>query len=388
MTRKLIFVFSSILLLALLVASCGEAAPPPDEPLLEPPDVDMPEVPAAVETVIVTVEVPVEGPPGEVQAVGYGSIVQRVRSRGNLVCGGRTDLLGFGYLDEAGRNIGFDVDFCRALAVAMFGDPEAVEVVNLTSAERGPALQTGEVDVLSRNATWTTTRDAQWGNFTWVNFYDGQGFMVRADLGVTTLEELDGATVCVTTGTTTELNLADAFRQRNLDFEAVTFEEAGSVYGAYEEGRCDAATSDVSQLAAVREGFANPDDHVILDVIISKEPLTPAVPHGDDQWFDIVKSVIYGLINAEELGVTQANVDAMVNSDNVEIRRMLGAEGDWGQADLGLPSDVMVQIIRAVGNYGEIYDRYFGPNGIAFELDRGLNRLWTEGGILYAPPLR
>jgi general L-amino acid transport system substrate-binding protein len=329
-----------------------------------------------------------DAPPPQMEPVGYGSIVQQVRSRGEVVCGGRNDLLGFGYLDAAGQTIGFDIDFCRAVAAAVFGDASKVEVVNLTAAERGPALQTGEVDILSRNATWTTSREAQWGNFVWTTFYDGQGFMVRADSGITTLEQLEGGTVCVTTGTTTELNLADAFRQRSLNFDAVTFEDTASVYGAYEEGRCDAATSDVSQLAAVREGFANPADHVILDIIISKEPLTPAVPHGDDQWFDIVKSVAWGLINAEELGITQANVDQMINSDNVEIRRLLGAEGDGGQSDFGLPSDAMVHVIRAVGNYGEIYDRYMGPQGIAFSLDRGLNRLWTQGGILYAPPLR
>lgn len=401
MSRKLIPVFSFILLLAVLVASCGGGDAPP---ALVEPTLDLGEEPAApveaqptpvaqepapIQTVIVTVEVPVEGAPAEpVQPVGYGTVFQRVMSRGSLVCGGRNDLLGFGYIDDAGQSLGFDIDLCRAIAAALFDDPEAVEVVNLTAAERGPALQTGEVDVLARNATWTSTRDAQWGNFTWTTFYDGQGFMVPVDLGVTTLEELDGATVCVTTGTTTELNLADAFRQRDLDFDAVTFEETASVYSAYEEGRCDAATSDVSQLAAVREGFANPDDHVILDVIISKEPLTPAVPHGDDQWFNIVKIIIWGLINAEEFGVTQANVQEMVNSDNIEVRRLLGSEGGWGQADLGLPQDAMVRAIQAVGNYGEIYDRYFGPEGIAFTLDRGFNRLWTEGGILYAPPLR
>jgi general L-amino acid transport system substrate-binding protein len=391
MSRKVFPIISLVILLTLILAACGGDVPPPQVPELElePPAEPGAAEPAPVQTVIVTVEVPVEGQPAApAQPTGYGTIVQRVTSRGHLVCGGRTDLLGFGYLDDAGQNIGFDIDFCRAIAAAMFGDPDAVEVVNLTAAERGPALQTGEVDILSRNATWTTTRDAQWGNFTWVTFYDGQGYMVRADLGVSTLEELDGATVCVTTGTTTELNLADSFRQRGLDFDAVTFEDTASVYGAYEEGRCDAATSDVSQLAAVREGFENPDDHVILDVIISKEPLTPAVPHGDDQWFNLVKTIIWGLINAEELGVTQANVNDLVNDDNVEIRRLLGSEGSWGQQDLGLPQDAMVRVISAVGNYGEIYDRYFGAQGIAFTLDRGLNTLWTEGGILYAPPLR
>jgi general L-amino acid transport system substrate-binding protein len=219
-------------------------------------------------------------------------------------------------------------------------------------------------------------------------FYDGQGMMVRADTGAETLEDLDGATVCVTTGTTTELNLADNFRGRGLDFTAVTFEDTASVYNAYDEGRCDAATSDKSQLAAVRMGLANPDDHIILNVTMSKEPLTPAVPAGDDQWFDLVKTVMYVLINAEELGITSANVNEMLSSDSPEIMRLLGVEGEFGQADLGLDADFAVNVITAVGNYGEIYDRYMGPNGDAFTLPRGPNNLWNNGGLIYAPPLR
>jgi general L-amino acid transport system substrate-binding protein len=315
-------------------------------------------------------------------------ILGTVLARGKVICGSRTDLLGFGYLDENGRNVGFDVDLCRAVAAALFNDAEAVEFVPLTAAERGPALQTGEIDILSRNVTWTSSRDAQWGNFTIIMFYDGQGMMVRKDSGFTTLEDLDGATVCVTTGTTTEMNLADNFRNRGLSFEAVTFEDTAAVYSAYEDGRCDAATSDKSQLAAVREGFANPDDHIIMDVTMSKEPLTPAVPTGDDKWFDVVKTTFYVLINAEELGVTSQNVDEMLNSDNVEVLRLLGVEGSFGQEDLGLATDFAANVIRAVGNYGEIYDRYMGPDGDAFELPRGLNDLWTNGGVLYAPPLR
>jgi general L-amino acid transport system substrate-binding protein len=311
-----------------------------------------------------------------------------VKDRGRLVCGVHTSLLGFGYIDENGRNVGFDIDLCRAVATALFNDPEAVEFVPISAAERGPVLQTGEVDMVARNMTWTSTREAQWGNFTQIMFYDGQGMMVRQDLGATTLEDLDGATICVTTGTTTELNLADAFRSRGLEYTAVTFEDTPAVYGAYEEGRCDAATSDKSQLAAVRAGFANPADHVILDITMSKEPLTPAVPSGDDQWMDLVRMVMWTLINAEELGVNSGNVDQMLGSDNPEIRRLLGVEGDVGQADLGLPTDYGVNVIRAVGNYGEIYDRYMGPDGIAFTLDRGMNRLWKDGGLLYAPPLR
>jgi general L-amino acid transport system substrate-binding protein len=326
--------------------------------------------------------------PAQAKPAGYGAIVQRIKDRGRLICGGRTDLPGFGYLDDAGRNLGFDIDFCRAIAAALLGDPEAVEVINLSAADRGPALQTGEVDILSRNASWTTSRDAQWGNFTWVTFYDGQGFMVPADSGITDIEQLEGATICVTSGTTTELNLADAFRQRGVNFTPLTFEDLPSVYGSYEEGRCDAVTSDKSQLAGARTSFADPAAHTILDVTISKEPLTPAVPGGDDQWFDIVKVVIWGLIDAEELGVTQANVEEMKSSENVEVRRLLGAEGEWGQTDLGLSADAIAQAISAVGNYGEIYNRYMGPEGASFTLDRGLNDLWTNGGLIYAPPLR
>jgi general L-amino acid transport system substrate-binding protein len=236
--------------------------------------------------------------------------------------------------------------------------------------------------------TWSSLRDAEWGNFTWIMFYDGQGFLVPADLGIQSLEDMDGATVCVTTGTTTERNLATSFADAGLTYEAVTFEETSAVYGAYEEGRCDVATSDKSQLAAVRAGFQNPDDHVILDITVSKEPLTPAVPSGDDQWFDIVKTVMWGLINAEEYGVTSANVEEMKASENASIRTLLGAETDWGNGILGLEQDALANAIAAVGNYGEIYDRYMGPDGIAFTLDRGLNDLWTNGGLIYAPPIQ
>jgi general L-amino acid transport system substrate-binding protein len=348
MSRKLLIIVSVFVLIAIFAAACG------------------------------TSDGGTEG-----TAAGYGEIVNRIKERDSVVCGSRTDLAGFGELDANGRNVGFDIDLCRALAAALLGDPEKVEFVALSAADRGPALQTGEVDVLSRNATWTTTRDAQWGNFTSVWYYDGQGFMVPVDSGITDIEQLDGATVCVTSGTTTETNLADAFRQRGLELTAVTFEDTATVYSTYEEGRCDATTSDKSQLFAVRGGFANPDDHVILDITISKEPLTPAVPSGDDQWFDIVKSVIFGLINAEELGVTQANVEQMKSSDVIKIKRLLGSEGEWGQADLGLPADAVAKAVAAVGNYGEIYERHLGSGGL--NLPRGVNELWTNGGLIYAP---
>ena len=355
MSRKLFFVISIFILLAIFATACqsGDAT-----------------------------EAPAEG----TTPSGYGVRVNAIKERGRVVCGSRTDLAGFGELDADGRNIGFDADLCRGIAAALLGDADAVEFVPVSAAERGPALQTGEVDVLSRNATWTSTRDAQWGNFTSVWFYDGQGFMVPVASGINAIEDMDGATVCVTSGTTTELNLADAFRQRGLDFTAVTFEDTATVYSTYEEGRCDATTSDKSQLASVRQGFANPEDHKVLEITISKEPLTPVVPSGDDQWFDIVKSVVWGLINAEELGVNQSNVEQMKSDDNIKVRRLLGTEGEWGQADLGLEADAIAKAVAAVGNYGEIYERYLGASGL--NLPRALNHLWTNGGLIYAPPMR
>ncbi len=374
MFRKLTLAVSVLMVASIALAACAPSATP--APSGGGPSADQPTATAASGGDEVMPE----------QTTGRGEIMSRVQDRGSVVCGGRTDLAGFGFLDESGNNKGFDIDLCKAVAAAVLGDPEAVEIVPLTADERGPALQTGEVDLLARNVTWTCSRDAQWGNFTWITFYDGQGFMVPADSGITTIEQLDGATICVTSGTTTELNLADAFRQRGLEYTALSFEDTATVYGTYEDGRCDATTSDKSQLASVRTGFQDPNAHVILDITISKEPLTPAVPSGDDQWFDAVKMVIFGLINAEELGVTQANVEDMKTSDNVEVRRLLGVEGEWGQADLGLEPDAIAKAVAAVGNYGEIYDRYLGPD--ALNIPRGPNRLWTDGGLIYAPPLR
>jgi general L-amino acid transport system substrate-binding protein len=348
--RKLFSIASLIIIASLVLVACGGTAPT--------------EAPAMAET-----EAPA---PAQSDA---GGILARVKERGKVVCGGRTDLAGFGMLDDAGNNTGFDIDLCRAVAAAVLGDANAIEVVPLTAADRGPSLQTAEVDLLSRNVTWTASRDAQWGNFTIVMFYDGQGFMIRNDSGITSTDDFDGATVCVTSGTTTEQNLADFFRQNNMTYEAVTFEETAAVYSAYEEGRCDITTSDKSQLASVRSGFSDPEAHTILDITISKEPLTPAVPHGDDAWFDTVKLVMFALINAEELGVTQANVEEMKSSDNVNVLRLLGQEGDWGYTDLGLDADALAKAIAAVGNYGEVYDRYMGPQGSSFTLPRGPNNL-------------
>ena len=388
MLRKNLPLFAILALVALLATACGGGAAPaaPAEGVVETVIVTV-EVPGEVQTIVETVEVMVEGE-APVAAAVPSEILSRVLERGKVVCGGRTDLAGFGMLDEADNNIGFDIDLCRAVAAAVLGDPTAIEVVPLTAADRGPALQTAEVDLLSRNVTWTSSRDAQWGNFTNVMFYDGQGFMIREESGITSTDEFDGATVCVTSGTTTEQNLADFFRQNGMTYEAVIFEETAAVYSAYEEGRCDITTSDKSQLASVRSGFAEPDAHIILDITISKEPLTPAVPHGDDAWFDTVKLVFYALINAEELGVTQANVEEMKSSDDINILRLLGKEGDWGYTDLGLEADALAKAIAAVGNYGEVYNRYMGPEGIAFTLPRGPNELWNNGGLIYAPPVK
>jgi len=342
--------------------------------------------PAGVPPPAVVVEVP--GETVITQPQGYGTILARVKERGRLVCGGRTDLLGFGYLDDNGNNIGFDIELCRAVAAAVLGDANAVEIVPLTAADRGPSIQTGEVDLLARNVTWNTKRDAEWGNFTVTMFYDGQTFIVPADSDIQTLEDMDGATVCVTTGTTTERNLASAFNDAGLSYEAVTFEDTASVYSAYDEGRCDVATSDASQLAAIQVGLTDPDAHRLLDFTISKEYLTPAVPAGDDQWFDIVKTVMWSLIAAEEFGITSANVTERMSSPDGAVRTLLGAEGDWGYVQLGLDPAALANTISAVGNYGEIYDKYFGPNGIAFTLDRGPNNLGINGGWLVAPAIQ
>jgi general L-amino acid transport system substrate-binding protein len=371
--RKIFTTLAMLVILSLALSACGGAAPAPTG-----------ETVTVVETVVVEV-------PGETvitQPEGYGTILARVQERGVLVCGGRTDLLGFGYLDDNGNNIGFDIELCRAVAAAVLGDPSAVEIVPLTAADRGPALQTGEVDMLSRNVTWNTKRDAEWGNFTVTMFYDGQTFIVRDDSGIETLADMDGATVCVTTGTTTEANLASAFADAGLAYEAVTFEETASVYSAYDEGRCDVATSDASQLAAIRVGLQDPSAHRLLNFTISKEYLTPAVPTGDDQWFDLVKSVMWSLIAAEEFGITSTNVEEMKSSPNADIRILLGAEGDWGYVQLGVEAEALANAIAAVGNYGEVYDRYFGANGIAFQLDRGPNNLGINGGWLVAPAIK
>ena len=320
------------------------------------------------------------------------SRLETVMARGRLLCGGRNDRPGFGFLDADGRNVGFDIDLCRAVAAAIFADPNKLEVIPVRALQRGPIIQSGEVDVLTANTSWTTSRDVYWGNYAITMFYDGQGFMVRKDDGFNSVFDLDGAAICVVSGTTHELNLHSFFGKHGLALDVLTYDEDFvAMSTAYEQGWCDAVTTDKSLFVTMSAStLRNPDDHTILPETISKEPSTPLVPHGDDQWLDIVKVVMSVLINAEELGVTRSNVDDMRNSDDTHIRRMLGTYGEFGQAGLGLSPTFAVDVIRAVGNYGEIYDRYMGPQaqGDAFPLPRALNRLWTDGGLIFAPPLR
>jgi general L-amino acid transport system substrate-binding protein len=313
--------------------------------------------------------------------------LEDVTSRGNLSCGVTTGLAGFAAPNDQGEWEGFDVDFCRAVSAAVFGDPDMVSYVPTTAKERFTALQSGEIDLLARNTTWTLTRDVNLGfEFVGINYYDGQGFMVRRDLGVDSAMELDGASVCIQTGTTTELNLADFFRTNEMQFEPVTVDTSDQAREAYEAGRCDVYTTDSSGLAAQRSSMTDPAEHKILPEIISKEPLGPLVRHGDNQWGDINRWVLNALITAEELGVTSENVDDMLDAENPEIRRLLGSEGTMGEM-LGLPNDAFYQAIKQVGNYGEIFEKHIGVN-TPLGLERGLNALWKDGGILYSPPFR
>ena len=313
--------------------------------------------------------------------------LKSVKDRGILNCGANGTLAGFGLPDAQGKWTGLDVDVCRAIAAAIFNDASKVKFVPLSAKDRFTALQSGEVDVLVRNTTWTSSRDSSLGlNFTGVDYYDGQGFMVRKALKVNSALELNGASVCVQQGTTTELNLADFFRAHNMQLKSVTFATANEAIKAYDAGRCDSYTTDASGLYAERLRLANPDDHIILPEIISKEPLGPAVRHGDDQWFDVVKWTLFAMLNAEELGITQANVDDMVKSTNPEIKRFVGTEGNYGE-QLGLTKDWAVRIVKLVGNYGEAFERNVGT-GSPLKIDRGLNKLWNKGGVQYAPPIR
>lgn len=311
-----------------------------------------------------------------------------VKARGELICGSNTGLTGFGAPDASGNWQGFDVDLCRAVAAAVLGDPTKVKFVPLTGETRFTALAAGEVDMLARNSTWTFSRDTELAlDFVAVNYYDGQGFMVKKDLGVSSAKELNGATVCIQTGTTTELNLADFFKANNMTYTPVTVADDSEGQRQYVAGACDAYTTDASGLAASRATLADAANHIILPEIISKEPLGPVVRHGDSQWADVVRWTFYSLVAAEEYGITKANVEEVATStQNPEIKRLLGLEGDMG-AKIGLDNAFAKNAIAGVGNYGEIFEANIGsatPIGLA----RGLNALWTQGGLQYAPPFR
>ncbi len=365
-------VFAIGVVLALLVAACAPAAPP------------------VVQTVMVTAPAGTPQVKVEVaQAPGFGETLKTVQARGKLICGVNGQLPGFSFLDPSGEMKGFDADFCRAIAAAIFGDATKVEFRPTTTQERFTALQTGEIDVLARNTTWTLVRDTELGlNFTVTTFYDGQGIMVPVASGFKSLKDLEGGTICVQKGTTTELNLADAMAVAGVKYTPATYDDVNATYGAYAEGRCDAVTSDKSQLSSVAKGLLpDPKAHTIMDVTLSKEPLGPVVRHGDDQWFDIVKWAINATIAAEEYGVNSANVDEQrASAVNPEIKRLLGVEGDLGPK-LGLSKDWAYNIIKQVGNYEEIYNRSLGEGTITY-IPRGLNASYKDGGILYSPPFR
>jgi general L-amino acid transport system substrate-binding protein len=313
--------------------------------------------------------------------------LKSVKERGTLICGVNPGLLGFSSRDDKGNWTGFDVDLCRALAAAIFNDAKRVQFVPLETADRLAALQSGKIDVLSRNTTWTMSREAALGlNFAAVTYYDGQGFLVRRALNMTSSLELDGAMVCVQTGTTTEFNLADHFRTNNINYQVFGFPAADDARKAYDNGRCNVLTSDVSQLFAERLKLSTPDDHIILPDIISKEPLGPAVRFGDDQWFNIVKWTHFAMLNAEELGVSTETIEAALKSEKPDVKRLVGTEGTYGE-QVGLTKDWAARIIKLVGNYEEVFERNVGI-GSKLGIPRGINSLWTKGGIQYAPPIR
>jgi len=385
MSRKLFYIVSLLIVSSMLLAACGGSAATSQAPAATDEVSAATEAPAATEVSAAT-EAPAttEGP---APAQSGEDTLAAVQARGVLNCAVSGSLLAFSYVDDAGTMQGFDADYCRAVAAAVLGDAEAVEFRSTNASERFPVLQSGEVDVLIRNTTWTISRDTSLGfNFAPTTFYDGQGMLVRKDSGINTLEDMNGGTVCVNAGTTTEKNLADVFRSLGIDYEPVVFAETNDVLKAYDEARCDGWTTDKSGLIANSQLLTNPEDHKILDVTMSKEPLGPLVRHGDDNWFDIVKWTTFCTFQAEELGITSANVDDMLGSDDPVVRNTLGVEGDLGQA-MGLNNDFCYQVIKQVGNYGEIYNRALGPDTV-YNVPRGLNAQWTDGGLLYSPPFR
>lgn len=380
--RKSTLTLFVLLIASLVLSACGGGSAPataaaePAQPQ-QPAQPQPTQAPAAPATTTINFTAP-----------GYGGTLAAVQARGKLICGVNSQVPGFGYVDANGNFSGFDVDYCRALAAAIFGDTSKVEFRPVTAAERFTALQSGEIDILSRNTTWTLVRDTELnGNFVHTTFYDGQGIMVRADSGITKLQDLDGGTICVQTGTTTELNLADVMASLGISYTPAVYENADSTFGAYAEGRCDAVTTDKSGLVARRTVLPDPANHVILDATLSKEPLGPMVRHGDDQWFDIAQWTVFALFAAEEYGISSANVDDVRASATApEVKRLLGVEGDLG-LKLGLSNDWAYNIIKLVGNYEEVYNRNLGPDTPTY-IPRGYNQLYTNGGLLYAPPFR
>ncbi len=317
-----------------------------------------------------------------------GPITQRVLDRGSLVCGVNSLLPGFGSVNDAGEFSGFDVDICRAVAAAVLGDANAVEYRPITAAERPTVLASGEVDMISRNSTWTLSRDTEWGaTFAPTTFYDGQGVMAMADAGFVTLEDLEGGTICTNAGTTTELNITDAMNSRGLDFTLQTFQDFDQVMSAFNEGRCDAVTTDISGLISRQATAADPGALQIMDLVLSKEPLGPLSSQSDPNFADIVRWTINGLIQAEEFGITSENIDEFLTSEDPNIQRFLGQNNNPSGSYFGIANDFMVNVIRQVGNYGEIFNRNLGPDTV-FGLARGVNDLWTNGGLLYSPPFR
>ncbi|WP_407189967.1 amino acid ABC transporter substrate-binding protein [Bradyrhizobium centrosematis] len=313
--------------------------------------------------------------------------LDKVKARGRLECGVSQGVPGFSAPDSAGNWTGLDVDFCRAIAAAIFNDPTKVTMTALSATDRFTALQSGLIDVLSRNTTWTLQRDTALGfNFAAITYFDGQGFMVKQSLNVKNLAELSDASICITAGTTHEQNVADYFRAHKMKFEPVVFGTVDEAVKAYDSGRCDVLTVDASALSALRTKMQKPNEHVVLPEIISKEPLGPAVRQGDDQWLDLVRWTHFAMVTAEELDINKATVDEMMKSDRPEIRRVLGLDNTLGQS-LGLTNDWVARIVRHVGNYGEVFDRNVGP-ATPLKISRGLNALWTNGGLQYAPPIR
>jgi len=322
-----------------------------------------------------------------VATAARAATLAEVKDRGELRCGVNIGLAGFSAPNDKGEWQGLDVDFCRAVASAIFKDPTKIKFVPLSAKERFTALQSGEIDLLSRNTTWTMSRDTEQGlNFVGITYYDGQGFLVKKSLGITSPAQLAGASICMQTGTTNELNVADYFRTRGLSFDPVVYEKNEEAINAYNLGRCDAYTTDSSGLYAQRIKLADPDANEVLPEVISKEPLGPVVRQGDDEWANLVQWTLFAWLNAEELGIKQANVDEMLSSPNPEIRRLLGVEGDFGKG-IGLDDDWAYRIVKNVGNYGESFERNLGK-GSRLKIARGLNRLWTNGGLHYAPPIR